>query len=297
MLLQDLYKRKLIHPPSWLPENTHYLTVMGSIAYGTNTDTSDFDVYGFAIPKKEDIFPHLKGEISGFGRQIQRFDQYQEHHIKDEDALGGRGREYDFTIFNIVRYFQLAMENNPNVLDSLFTPSDCVLHVSAVGTLVRDNRKLFLHKGCIPKLKGYAFSQLHKAASENREGKRAALVEKFGYDPKFLSHVVRLTLQAEQILINGDLDLRRDREQIKAVKRGDITLDEVKTWFNAKELYLQKLYEDSKLINNPDEPKIKQLLLDCLEHHFGNLEKCIVQQGKHEQAINDIRKLLDERGL
>lgn len=28
MLLHDLSKRNLIHPPRWLPDNTIYLTVM-----------------------------------------------------------------------------------------------------------------------------------------------------------------------------------------------------------------------------------------------------------------------------
>lgn len=27
MLLQDLEKKKLIHPPEWLPDNCYYLTV------------------------------------------------------------------------------------------------------------------------------------------------------------------------------------------------------------------------------------------------------------------------------
>jgi hypothetical protein len=29
---------------------------------------------------------------------------------------------WDFQIFGIVKFFQLAMENNPNVVDALFTP-------------------------------------------------------------------------------------------------------------------------------------------------------------------------------
>jgi len=52
MILQDLEKRKLIQPPKFLPDNTHYLTITGSQAYGIATDKSDFDVYGWCIPRR-----------------------------------------------------------------------------------------------------------------------------------------------------------------------------------------------------------------------------------------------------
>ena len=65
--LQRLTDRGLIKPPRWLPGNVQYETIMGSVAYGVSSDTSDVDVYGWAIPPKEDIFPHLRGEVLGFG--------------------------------------------------------------------------------------------------------------------------------------------------------------------------------------------------------------------------------------
>lgn len=162
MIIQELKDKGLIHPPHWLPTNCHYLTIMGSVAYGVSSDTSDMDIYGFAVPPKQEVFPHLKGEILGFGNQVKRFEQWSEHHIKNDDALGGKGQEYDFTIFGIVKYFQLCMENNPNALDSLFTPQNCVLHITKAGTHLRESRRLFLHKGCFPRMKGYAYSQLAK---------------------------------------------------------------------------------------------------------------------------------------
>ena len=92
-------KKGLAHPPKWLPQNIHYEVIMGSVAYGVSSDTSDMDVYGFAIPPKECVFPHLSGEIQGFGRQKKRFEQYQEHHLMDKDS----NKEYDFSIYSIVK--------------------------------------------------------------------------------------------------------------------------------------------------------------------------------------------------
>ena len=65
--LQRLTDRGLIRPPRWLPGSVQYETIMGSVAYGVSSDTSDMDVYGWAIPPKDDVFPHLRGEIPGFG--------------------------------------------------------------------------------------------------------------------------------------------------------------------------------------------------------------------------------------
>jgi uncharacterized protein len=160
--IQALTDKKLIAPPKWLPNSVQYETMMGSVAYGVSSDTSDTDIYGFCMPPQELVFPHLAGEIPGFGTQIQRFEQFQIHHIMDKSVMGGAGREYDLQIFAIVKYFQLLMENNPNMIDSIFTPVSCVLHSTQIGNLVRENRKIFLHKGSWHKFKGYAYSQIHK---------------------------------------------------------------------------------------------------------------------------------------
>jgi uncharacterized protein len=297
MLLQELEKKKLIHPPSWLPDTCQYLVSGGSIMYGCSTNTSDFDVLGWAIPRRETIFPHLAGVIQGFGRQIQSFEQWIEHHIVDKDAQGGAGREYDFQVWGIVKFFQLLLDGNPGATEIVFAAQDCVLHCTAIAQMVREERKYFLHKGIIPRLRGYSMSQLSKAGSQNRIGKRAEGVKEHGVDYKFLSHTYRLALQAEQILQTGDLDLRRDRETIKAVRRGEVTLEETREWFTHKERHLEKLYEQSNLRWGPDEDRLKSLLLKCLEHHYGSLEKCVTNTGVAEQTIIDIRTLLEQRGF
>lgn len=293
-IVQQLAQRNVIRPPRFLPANVHYETLMGSVAYGVSSDTSDTDVYGFCIPEKDMIFPHLRGEIPGFGSQIQRFEQWQEHHILDKQALGGKGRTYDFSIYSIVKYFQLCMENNPNMIDSLFTPQSCVLHCTALGSMVRENRKLFLHKGAWHKFKGYAYSQVHKMGSKQPpDGKRRELVETFGYDVKYAYHVVRLLDEVEQILTEGDIDLQRNREQLKSIRRGEWTQEDIVEHFSRKERDLESLYTASKLPHTPDEGRIKQLLLDCLEHHYGSLTDCIVPIDAAAATLAEIQAALD----
>lgn len=69
------------------------------------------------------------------------------------------------------------MENNPNIIDSLFTPISCIIHSTAVGNIVRENRKIFLHKGCWQRFKGYAYGQLHKASNKLKSTEMTGVIE------------------------------------------------------------------------------------------------------------------------
>lgn len=287
--VQKLYDRGLIQPPSWLPNQVVYETMMGSVAYGVSSDTSDVDVYGICIPPLDLIFPHLAGEIPGFGNQIKRFEQYQQHHVFEPDS----GKQYDFQVFGLVKFFQLAMENNPNVVDAIFTPADCVLSVTAIGNMIRDNRDLFLNKKCWHTFKGYAYSQLAKL-DRTPEGKRKEVVAQFGFDVKFAYHVVRLMDEVEQILTTGTFDMRRNREHLKAIRRGDVPEREIREYFALKEKDLERLYNapDSPIPYKPREKEIKRLLMDCLEHHYGSLERAVVVESRYERFARDVRDAL-----
>ncbi len=102
MIIQDLIKAGTLKPgsniPKWLQHNCHYLTIMGSMAYGVSSDNSDMDIYGFALPPLEMIFPHLAGHIPGFGPAPQSFEQWQQHHLKHHS--GGHLKNYDFSVYS-----------------------------------------------------------------------------------------------------------------------------------------------------------------------------------------------------
>lgn len=289
--IQELVKKGLITPPSFVPENVMYETYMGSEAYGVSGGSSDRDVYGFCIPPKPVLFPHLEGYINGFGKPPNVFMQYQEHHIHDATALGGKGAEYDITIYNIAKYFSLCMDCNPNMIDSLFTPARCVITRTAVWQMIQERREIFLCKKVWPKFKGYAYSQLHKIKTKTPTGKRKELVEKFGYDVKFAYHLVRLMAEVEQILTEGTLDLERNREQLKSIRRGEWTQGQVESWFAAKEKGLETVYNKCTLPHSPREDEIKELLLNCLEHHYGKLP--IVVPGRERQALLKIQEIVN----
>lgn len=279
--------------PKFLATAVQYEVILGSTAYGVSRDNSDLDIYGFAIPPRDQVFPHLQGHIYGFDQEFKPFAQFQQHHIRHADALGGKGREYDLTIYSIIKYFRLLTDCNPNIIDTLFVPRHCVVYSTALGEMVRENRHLFLHKGCWSTFKGYAYAQMHKMRTKEPEGKRAELVNRFGYDVKFAYHVVRLLNEVEQLMAEETLELDRNAEQLKAIRRGDWSQKQVENYFFDKEKQLEQLYLQCRLPVSANTPAIKQLLLNCLEHHYGSLENCVITPEKNIQALKDIQAILN----
>jgi predicted nucleotidyltransferase len=263
--VQYLNKKELLKLPQSFVGETHYEVIMGSFAYGVSNVESDIDLYGVCVPPKEMVFPHLSGYIHGFGPSPANFENFQQHHIKDKEI------EYDVSIYSIIQYVNLAMDNNPNIIDSLFVPQRCVVHIDQIGNILRENKLKFLHKGSYHRYKGYAYAQLKKLKNGVSKEGRKELVEKYGMDVKFAYHIVRLAAQAEMILIEHDLDLERNKEQLKSIRNGEWTLQRLEDWFQTKEKQLDELYLNSKLCYRPDYDEIKRILLCCLEHKYGNL--------------------------
>jgi len=130
-----------------------------------------------------------------------------------------------------------------------------------------------------------------------KKGKEASLrfenVKIKGMDTKFLYHVVRLLNEVEQILIEGDLVLDRNREQLKAIREGMWTLEQIQSYFYEKEKTLEDTYQKSSLPWGPDEGKIKIILLNCLEEFYGSLEGCEMTEQGLQRAFSQIVQIVD----
>ena len=243
--------------PKWMHDNIHYECLMGSYAYGVNTKESDKDIYGFFIPPKEMIFP--KDFIRGFDKDVYNF----EHFTNCYDDV-------DFTIFNIVKYFYLCMGINPNIIDSLFVPNDCIIEMSNIGKMVRDNRYLFLSKLSWKKFKGYAYSNYTRLTKSHKEGKRKVLIDKYGYDVKEAYHCIRIINELQQILRDENIDLRMDKERLISIRNGEYTLNEIKLLFQKEEKTTESLYEKCKLPDTPRVKEIRNLLKLCLDEAYSS---------------------------
>jgi uncharacterized protein len=123
---------------SWISTNTIYLVRHGSRAYGTNTPASDEDFKGVCIPTK----PYFLGAV-------KRFEQAELH-------------EPDAVIYDIRKFFTLAADCNPNILEVLFVEPEDIIHIDELGKMMLEHRDDFLSKKVKYTMTGYAVSQLHR---------------------------------------------------------------------------------------------------------------------------------------
>jgi predicted nucleotidyltransferase len=125
---------------TWLEDNTLFLTLHGSRAFGTNTETSDEDFKGICVPPLEYYL--------GFAK---RFEQAE---FKKPNP--------DIVIYEIGKFFRLAAECNPSIVEVLFTdPADHVYVNWAMEPVLRD-RDQFLSRKARHTFSGYAMSQLKR---------------------------------------------------------------------------------------------------------------------------------------
>jgi uncharacterized protein len=124
-------------------KRTVYKCIHGSRAYGTNTENSDTDIKGIAIPPKETLL--------GFDEQ---FDQYE--------AMAHKGHENDTVIYSIIKFAKLAIDNNPNIIEVLFVDESDILFIDEFGQRLRDIRYEFLSKNARFRFAGFAYSQLKR---------------------------------------------------------------------------------------------------------------------------------------
>lgn len=126
----------------WLKERTILLTKHGSHAYGLNTETSDLDMKGVTIAP----INHYLGFTNTF--------EQAEGHADD--------KSYEYVIFELKKFFKLAADCNPNVIEILYTDDSDLLFLSPVGKKLRENRDLFLSRKAKHTFSGYAMSQLKR---------------------------------------------------------------------------------------------------------------------------------------
>lgn len=124
-------------------DNTIFLTVAGSRAYGTNTETSDWDYRGVCIVPDKSYY---------FGIGINRFEQME-------------GFDDDRVIYDIRKFMALAIDNNPNIIELLFMPEENILTRNDYWERLSAHKDKFLSKSSRYRFGGYAFAQLKRIKS------------------------------------------------------------------------------------------------------------------------------------
>ena len=124
------------------PDLLLFETVAGSRAYGTAVEGSDEDRRGvFVAP-------------ASFMVGLDHVEQ-----VSDEKG--------DEVYYELGRFVELLLKNNPNAIELLAMPNDCVLHRHPAFDLLRP--ELFLSKLCAKTYGEYAMGQIRKARGLNKK--------------------------------------------------------------------------------------------------------------------------------
>ncbi len=116
--------------------------VAGSHAFGTNVASSDLDLKG--------IFHVPSSALLG----LDRIDQ-----VSDD--------RNDETYYELGRFIELLLKNNPTALEILGSPDDCIRYRHPVLNALKP--ELFLSKLCAKSFGGYAMTQVKKARGLNKK--------------------------------------------------------------------------------------------------------------------------------
>ena len=132
MTIQDLRNRNLIL----------FECISGSRAYGTDLPTSDTDIRGvFLLP------------------QADLYGMHYTEQVNDD--------KNDVIFYELGRFVELLAKNNPNILELLCAPADCILYQHPLFDRLQPAD--FLSKRCRDTFAGYAVSQIKKARGLNKK--------------------------------------------------------------------------------------------------------------------------------
>nr|WP_294926535.1 nucleotidyltransferase domain-containing protein [uncultured Flavobacterium sp.] len=116
--------------------------ISGSKSFGLHTPTSDTDIKGvYYLPKEKffglDYIPQISNETN------------------------------DEVYYEIGRFVELLLKNNPNILEILASPEDCILYKHPLMEYLQ--LEDFLSKLCKDSFAGYAVTQIKKARGLNKK--------------------------------------------------------------------------------------------------------------------------------
>ena len=182
--------------------------------------------------------------------------------------------ELDVVFYSVRKYMGLLIKANPNVVGTLFLEENMYMWRSRPWhKWMVPNRSMFSTMEAYGSFCGYASSQLARLQRGVYHGymgeERKALVDKYGYDIKNAAHVIRLYRMGIEYLESGNLQVfRPDREELKAIKRGEWTLEQVLEEAGRLDEKIKKVRDTSNLPESVDVKVIDDLLVKIHMYFF-----------------------------
>jgi predicted nucleotidyltransferase len=232
-----------------LKKSIIHLAIAGSNAYGTKTPSSDEDYRGIYIPTQKELF--------GFVSNKEQFEFKQP----------------DIVVYDIRKFFNLAANCNPNILEIIFAESQDILKSTLVSELIISNRNAFLSKRAKNTYLGYAFNQLQKITKKTA-GKRSEFYENFGFDTKAAMHLVRILRSGIELFSGKGIIVKRpDAEELLSIRNGSWSFEKINNFANDCKKQMIELVEKSTLPENPNMEFLNNLCIEVVEKFNSEREK------------------------
>jgi uncharacterized protein len=206
-----------------------YRCVVGSRAFGLETDASDTDRRGIYLPPAD-----LHWSLAHVPEQI-------ENHETQE------------TYWELEKFLVLALKANPNVLECLYTP--LIELATPLAQELLDQREMFLSKLVYQTYNGFVMSQFRRLEQDLRT------VGKIKW--KHAMHLVRLLLSGVTILREGFVPVRVEEyhERLLAIRSGTVPWDDVNRWRLQLHEEFAAAYASTQLPDQPDWERANAFLL------------------------------------
>lgn len=214
---------------SLVRDHTIYSCVMGSRAFGLATDGSDTDVRGvFLAPTA----------------LFWRFEKPPTH------VEGPAPEQFSW---ELERFCSLALRANPNILECLHSP--LVEHVDDAGRELLSLRGAFLSLRAHDTFARYALGQRKKLEADVRTHGAPRW--------KHAMHLLRLLTSARDLLRTGALTIGvgEQREPLLAVKRGEVSWEEVERRMVRLATETDEAAARSPLPPEPDHARVEDFLV------------------------------------
>ena len=226
------------------------LACQGSQNYGLDYEDSDFDTKCITVPTFKEIALNKKALSTT--------------HV--------RGNNEHIDLKDIRLYIQTFRKQNLNFLEILFTPyyvcpmNNFINFSNEWGKLI-DNREKIAHMNPLrgfSSMKGIAAEKYH--ALEHHYPSRMHMIEKFGYDPKQLHHLLRID-EFMKRFYNGesyeDCLISDYPDYLIDIKKGLFDLDKARDIANTTMTEIENLYNKAKnTLNNKEDKEMVELLED-----------------------------------